>query len=127
MARKILVVDDSQTVRSYYRKILEAGGFEVEESINGCEALEKALSDKYALFIVDINMPRGTGLDFLRELRNQPDCLDVPAVVISSESSENDILLSLSAGANLHLIKPVSPKILLETCILLTEGDPSNG
>lgn len=127
MARKILLVDDSKTVRSYHRKILEESGFEVEEAVNGWDALEKAIDGEFSLFLVDINMPRGTGLDFIRELRSRPELAVVPAVVISTESAPDDIRLSLSAGANMHLIKPVSPKLLREVCIILSGGLSNNG
>ena len=66
---RILVVDDSSLVRLYYRSTLERTGFEVEQAINGIEAMERVLSQPFDLVIVDINMPRTDGFTFLRALR----------------------------------------------------------
>ena len=66
---RILVVDDSSLVRLYYRSALEKAGFEVEQAINGIEAMERVLSQPFDLVIVDVNMPRMDGLTFLRALR----------------------------------------------------------
>ncbi len=127
MAKKILVVDDSQTVRAYYRKVLEAAGFELEEAENGCEAIEISLQHNIDLFLVDINMTGVTGIDFLKEIRERPELQAIPAIVVSSESSTDDIVQSLATGANLHLVKPVPPKLLLEVCRILTGEVGSNG
>jgi len=67
--RRILVVDDSALVRLYYRDTLERAGFEVEQAINGIEAMEKVLAQPFDLVIVDVNMPRMDGFSFLRTLR----------------------------------------------------------
>ena len=66
---RILVVDDSSLVRLYYRSALEKAGFEVEQAINGIEAMERVLSQRFDLVIVDVNMPRMDGFTFLRSLR----------------------------------------------------------
>ena len=67
---RILIVDDGSLIRLYYRETLEAAGFEVAEAINGIEALEKVLSERFDLAIVDINMPKMNGMSFLRALRS---------------------------------------------------------
>jgi CheY-like chemotaxis protein len=66
---RVLVVDDSSLVRLYCRGVLEKAGFEVEQAINGIEALEKVLTQTFDLVIVDVNMPRMDGFSFLRALR----------------------------------------------------------
>ena len=68
---RILVVDDANLVRLYYRQILEEAGFEVEEALNGLEALERLLASPPDAVIVDINMPLMDGLTFLSALRRQ--------------------------------------------------------
>ena len=68
MPPRVLVVDDGTLIRLYYRETLEAAGFEVAEAINGIEALEKVLSERFDLVIVDINMPKMDGVSFLRAL-----------------------------------------------------------
>jgi two-component system chemotaxis response regulator CheY len=116
---KILVVDDSLTVRMYHRQILESAGYEVEEAENGMEALEKAQLNKYDLFIVDINMPVLDGYSFVRRLREGEGNI-APVIMVSTESESKDIELSLKSGASLHLIKPVRPEDLLINVKILT-------
>lgn len=127
MGKKILIIDDSRTVRAYYRKVLGTAGFELEEAENGYEAIEISLQHNFDLFLVDINMIGGTGIDFLKEIRERNELQAIPAVVISSESSANDIVQSLVTGANLHLVKPVSPKLLLDVCRILAGEVAGNG
>jgi len=59
--KRVLVIDDATTVRLYYRQILEARGFAVEEAGNGYEGLEKALAGQFDLYVVDVNMPKMDG------------------------------------------------------------------
>ncbi|MCD6398050.1 MAG: response regulator [Spirochaetaceae bacterium] len=116
---RILIVDDAATVRMYHRTILEKAGLEVDEAINGIEALEKVLeTGPYDLYLVDVNMPKLDGYGFLRELRMQ-DIPQVPAIMISTEAQERDRLMAFEAGANYYLVKPINPDELLSYCKLL--------
>lgn len=110
--KRILVVDDAATVRLYHRSILEQAGHDVSEAINGLEALEKALSAPFDLFVVDINMPKLDGYGFLRELRAQSGA-QAPAIMISTEAEAADQSRAYAVGANAYLIKPVRPEQLL--------------
>ena len=84
---RILVVDDANLVRLYYRQILEEAGFEVEEALNGIEALERLLASPADALIVDINMPLMDGVTFLSALRRQALPLSsIPTLVTSTES-----------------------------------------
>jgi two-component system chemotaxis response regulator CheY len=117
---RILVVDDSSLVRLYYRNILAKAGFEVEQAINGIEAMEKVLAQAFDLVIVDVNMPRMDGLSFLRDLRRAaPEVATVPALVISTEAGDQDIRDARTAGANFYLVKPVSEVDLLRHAAVL--------
>jgi two-component system chemotaxis response regulator CheY len=117
---RILVVDDSSLVRLYYRNILAKAGFEVEQAINGIEAMEKVLAQAFDLLIVDVNMPRMDGLSFLRDLRRAaPEVATVPALVISTEAGDQDIRDARTAGANFYLVKPVSEADLLRHAAVL--------
>ncbi|HEX5391695.1 MAG TPA: response regulator [Rhodocyclaceae bacterium] len=118
LPKRILVIDDAATVRMYHRQILEEAGYTVEEAINGIEALEKALSAPFDLYLVDINMPKLDGYNFLRELRNS-DIPQTPAVMISTEAEQQDRLRAYEAGANFYLVKPIKPDDLLGHCRLL--------
>jgi two-component system chemotaxis response regulator CheY len=106
---RVLVVDDSSLVRMYCRGLLEKAGFEVEQAINGIEALEKVLAKTFDLVIVDVNMPRMDGFSFIRALRSSaPAVASLPALVITTEAGQRDKEDARAAGANFYLVKPVS-------------------
>jgi len=106
---RVLVVDDSSLVRLYCRAALEQAGFEVEQAINGIEAMERVLSQPFDLVIVDVNMPRMDGLTFLRALRRGAAAVaTLPALMISTEAEMQDAAAARAAGANFYLVKPVA-------------------
>jgi len=118
---RILVVDDSSLVRLYCRDILEKAGFEVEQAINGIEAMEKVLAQTFNLVIVDVNMPRMDGFSFIRALRGSAsEVATVPALVITTESGAQDRDEARAAGANFYLVKPLSESDLLRHVAVLT-------
>ena len=121
---RVLVVDDSSLVRLYYRSALEKAGFEVEQAINGIEAMERALSQPFDLVIVDVNMPRMDGFTFLRALRRAADVATLPALVISTEAETQDIAAARAAGANFYLVKPVAEADLVRHVRALTGAAP---
>jgi two-component system chemotaxis response regulator CheY len=117
---RILIIDDSSLVRLYYRSALEKAGFEVEQAINGIEAMERVLSQPFDLVIVDVNMPRMDGLTFVRALRRgAADVATLPALMISTESEMQDIAAGRAAGANFYLVKPVAEvELVRHVCVL---------
>ncbi|MBX9937053.1 MAG: response regulator [Burkholderiaceae bacterium] len=119
--KRILIIDDAATVRMYHRDILEAAGYATEEAVNGLEALEKTLLQPFDLYLVDVNMPKLDGYGFLRELRRQ-DVPQAPAIMVSTEASEDDRKRAYAAGANLYLVKPVRPEQLVAPIHLLLGG-----
>ena len=111
---RVLVVDDAALVRIYYRDALERAGYEVDEALNGLEALEKLLAAPADLLIVDVNMPQMDGFTFLKVLRRQDlPVAGVPALVISTEAADQDRSAAEAAGANYYLVKPVTPEALV--------------
>jgi len=118
---RILIVDDSSLIRLYYRDILQRGDFEVEQAINGIEAMERVLALAFDLAIVDVNMPKMDGFSFIRALRSgAPAVAVLPALVISTEASPQDREDARAAGANFYLVKPVSEADLLRHVAVLT-------
>ncbi|MGB9887528.1 MAG: response regulator [Moorellales bacterium] len=113
MSSRVLVVDDSLTARKYCAKILSSAGFHVEEAANGYEALEKCLQQDYDVILADVNMPKMSGYELVQELRRQAETAHTPVVMISTEAGEDDRLEGYRAGANLFLVKPVSPEALV--------------
>jgi two-component system chemotaxis response regulator CheY len=118
--RRILVVDDASLVRLYYRDALTRAGYDVDEALNGLEALERLLVQPADLLIVDINMPQMDGLTFLAALRRQEGpAASIPALVTSTESAGQDFEAASAAGANFYLVKPVSQELLVEYVAML--------
>ena len=123
IAKRILIVDDAATVRMYHRGMLESAGYEVEEAMNGIEALEKTLEFPFDLYLVDVNMPKLNGYGFLSELRQQ-EIPQQPAIMISTEAAPGDEAAAYLAGANGYLIKPVQPMQLLTYARLMLGEAP---
>ncbi len=112
--KRILVIDDANLVRLYYRDALERAGFAVDEALNGLEALEKLLVQSVDLLIVDVNMPQMDGITFLKVLRRQgAPVATIPALVTSTEADPQDMAAARAAGANFYLVKPLSQDTLV--------------
>src|ERR1700743_1260878 len=85
--KRVLIVDDANLIRLYYRDALDRAGFSVDEALNGLEGLEKLLTAPVDLLIVDVNMPQMDGLTFLSTLRRQTAAIaSTPALITSTES-----------------------------------------
>lgn len=121
--KRVLVIDDASLVRLFYRDALERAGFEVDEALNGLEALEKLLIRPADLLIVDVNMPQMDGMSFLKVLRRQePPAGSIPAVVATTEAGDHDRAAARAAGANFYLVKPVPPETLV-ACVRTLCGE----
>jgi len=103
MNRHVLIIDDAATVRMYHRKMLGDAGWEVDEAVNGLEALEKVMNrpqdQAYDLFVVDINMPKMDGYTFVRELRRLGPAAAAPVLMVSTESQMQDATAARDAAA----------------------------
>jgi len=120
--KKILIVDDAVTVRLYHRQLIEALGYQVEEAENGIEALEKGLNHQFALFVVDVNMPKMDGYRLLKEMRQNSELKAIPAIMVSTEQSEQDKEKAYISGANYYVVKPAKVKELQTYVELLAGG-----
>jgi two-component system chemotaxis response regulator CheY len=122
--RRILLVDDSHTVRLYARSILSAlADVEIEEAQNGVEALEKAIYQHFDVLLVDVNMPKMDGYTLLRELRKHPELWSIPAIMVTTEDKEIDRHRAYAAGASFHLSKPFDAECLRRSVqLFLGEG-----
>ena len=110
MAKKILIAEDSASVRKFVTLALKLDNFEVLQAIDGMEALEKLANNDIDLLITDLNMPNIDGLKLIEEVRNDPLYLKMPIIVLSSLSNDEDIDKALKSGANSYLIKPFNTK-----------------
>jgi two-component system chemotaxis response regulator CheY len=114
---RILVVEDSVSMRSFVRNALESDsrsptGLEVVEASSGFEALRLLPRGPYDLVITDINMPDINGLELISFIRKSELHKKTPVLIISTQSSERDRARGLSLGANGYLLKPFTPEAL---------------
>ncbi len=109
--KKVLVVDDSRFVRNFHANLLKAAGFKADGAIDGVEALEKALAEKYDLILSDINMPNMDGIVFTEKYRREDS--ETPIVIISTQAEAANKEKAIAAGANLYIVKPVKPNALV--------------
>lgn len=123
--RRVLVIDDAALVRRYVRQALEPADFDIDDAINGIEAMEKILAKGFDLVLVDVNMPKMDGYTFLRALRGGAlDISSIPALMMSTEAASRDIAEAQAAGANFYLVKPVSQSDLVLYANALTGRSP---
>jgi two-component system, chemotaxis family, chemotaxis protein CheY len=121
--KRVLIVDDANLVRLYYRGVLETAGYIVDEALNGLEALERLYAEPADLLVVDVNMPQMDGFTFVRTLRSRELPLSsLPVLVISTEGALNDFAAASAAGANFYLVKPATAEALVEYAALLCGG-----
>ncbi|HEX3953043.1 MAG TPA: response regulator [Stellaceae bacterium] len=101
----VLVVDDSLTTRMLEQSILESAGYEVDTAVSAEEALEVARSKRYALFLVDVEMPGMDGFTFVERTRADPALHDIPAVMVTSRVTPEDLQRGRDVGARGHIAK----------------------
>jgi two-component system, chemotaxis family, sensor histidine kinase and response regulator WspE len=104
-SKRVLVVDDSLTVREMERKLLENNGYQVEIAVNGMDGWNAARSSHFDLVVTDVDMPRMTGIEFTSLMRQHPKLKSIPVVIVSYKDREEDRVKGLDAGANYYLTK----------------------
>jgi DNA-binding response OmpR family regulator len=110
---KVLVVDDDPHIRELVRMKLQSAGHEVITAEDGQEGYDTALRELPGLVLLDIAMPRMTGLEVCEKLRNEESTANLPIVLITARSSESDVEKGFAAGADDYITKPFSPRELL--------------
>ena len=115
-ARKILIVDDNDNVRSFLVLLLEqSGGYETIEAASGEEAVEKAISGKPDLILMDIRLPDISGVDATKAIRNNPSTAQIPIIAFSALLPIGWKEQALKAGMVAYLQKPIDFELLMET------------
>lgn len=109
---KILVADDSSTVRRVVGARLTADGYEVVEAEDGEQALALARSEQPALLVLDKVMPKLDGFEVVRALRADPATERLPIVMLTDRAGEEDVLDGLGLGVDEYMPKPFSPREL---------------
>ena len=115
MARMVLTVDDSTSMRQMVKATLISAGYGVVEAADGQEALDYARENPVDLVIADVNMPRMDGITLVRELRGLNTYKFTPMLVLTTESGQDTKQRGKQAGATGWIVKPFSPEQLLST------------
>ncbi|MDR1430240.1 MAG: response regulator [Spirochaetaceae bacterium] len=125
MGKNILIVDDSRIMRNIVKNtflqlkipcdFIEAG--------DGHEALQKLLANKIHLVLLDWNMPKLLGIDFLKKVRNLEQYKNLPIIMVTSESARYNVIDAIDAGATDYIIKPINEKIFFQKISQLSLGD----
>jgi len=115
MSKKVLLVDDSVTVRQSVAYVMEQNNFVVTQGVYGVDGVSKAKSDKFDLIITDINMPNMNGIGLIKEVRNLPEYRFTPILVLTTESEASKVQEGKEAGATGWLVKPFNSEKLLAT------------
>ena len=100
-----LIVDDSATTRILQRNILKAAGYNVDVAVNGFDALTKIVSNDYDFVVTDAEMPEMDGFELTERLRQDEKYKNIPIIIVTSLSSENDKIRGMEAGANAYITK----------------------
>ena len=114
MAKTILAVDDSGSLRQMLVFTLKAAGYQVVEAVDGRDGLDKAKQKQFDLVLTDQNMPNMDGLTLIRSLRALPTYARVPILMLTTESSDEMKSKGRTAGATGWLVKPFDPTRLTE-------------
>lgn len=122
MSKLIFVVDDSSTMLMSIRSTLEMSGFRVETASDGPQGLDKLRNLKPDLIITDVNMPRMTGLEFIREVRSMPSFRFTPILTLTTESESSKRDEAKRLGATGWLVKPVSATDLVRVIKQVVPG-----
>ena len=112
--KRILIVDDSEFVRSYHSYILEQAQFHVILAVDGSDGLEKLYTHSCDLILTDINMANMDGYEFIRRVRADDKYSALPIIIVSTESESKDKMKGFEAGANLYIVKPSTPEMMIE-------------
>jgi phosphate regulon transcriptional regulator PhoB len=108
--QKILVVEDEADIRELIRYNLAQEGFVVEEAGDGAEALDRIVRRAPDLIVLDLMLPRLSGLELCRRLRANPETARLPIIVVTAKGAEVDRVLGLEMGADDYVVKPFSPR-----------------
>ncbi len=103
--KRVLVVDDSLTVRELERKLIESGGFEVEVAVDGADGWNAVRVGNFDLVVTDVDMPRMDGIGLVTLIKNDPRLQALPVMIVSYKDREEDRQRGLEAGADFYLTK----------------------
>lgn len=113
MAKTIMIVDDSASMRQVVGITLKGAGYDVLEGIDGRDALARLQGQKVHLIISDVNMPNMDGISFVKAVKLLPAYKFTPIIMLTTESEESKKTQGQAAGAKAWVVKPFQPAQLL--------------
>ena len=113
MGKKILAVDDSSSIRKMVEFTLKSKGFKVTTAVDGQEALEFLAKELPDAVILDINMPRMDGFEFLKKIKSDDAYSALPVMMLTTEGQDEDRETAQSLGAGHYIVKPFKPSELI--------------
>ncbi len=113
MAKTVLIVDDSASLRQVVSIALKGAGYEVIEACDGADALKKLNGTKLHLIISDVNMPNMDGITFVTEVKKLANYKFTPIIMLTTESEESKKQQGQAAGAKAWVVKPFKPEQML--------------
>ena len=113
MAKTIMIVDDSASLRQVVGIALKGAGYDVIEGSDGKDALSKLTGQKIHLIISDVNMPNMDGISFVKALKQLPNYKFTPVIMLTTESQDSKKQEAKGAGATGWIVKPFKPDQLL--------------
>ena len=105
--RTVLIIEDEADAAELFAEMMRVSGFRVLKTSSSTPALSLIATEKPDIIILDIMMPEVSGLDILREMRQDSGLASIPVVVVSAKSMPADIRIGMEAGASTYLTKPV--------------------
>ncbi len=122
--KRILVVEDSISVREVECRLLRNYGYDVDWSVNGADAWNAVRMGRFDLILTDVDMPRMTGIELTQKIKNDQRLKSLPVLIVSYKENENDRALGINAGANYYLIKSTFVDKELLKCVIDLIGEP---
>jgi len=114
MAKTIMIVDDSASIRQVVGIALRGAGYDVVEGCDGKDALARLTGQKVHLIISDVNMPNMDGISFVKAVKQLPNYKFTPIIMLTTESQEGKKLEGQAAGAKAWVVKPFKPDQMLK-------------
>jgi two-component system chemotaxis response regulator CheY len=114
MSKTVLIVDDSASMRQLVSFALRDAGYDVIDAINGKDAMNKLNGGKIDMVVTDLNMPEMDGIEFIKQVRNNPGYKFTPIVMLTTESQESKKQEGKQAGASGWIVKPFTPEQLVD-------------
>ena len=115
MAKRILTIDDSRTIRDMLNMTLSEAGYEVLQAVDGQDGIDVFGKERVDVVITDINMPKMDGYEVIRHILGKPEHKSMPVLVLTTESEAAKRNIAREAGATGWLVKPFDPERLIAT------------